>query len=1111
MTKIYPVPNLAKGGDTMKKALRKDTVKEIKNTFKRFLSILLMAFLGVGFFAGIKATSPDMVETIDAFYREQRVNDLQVISTLGLTNEDLEELKSIDEVEEVQGNFSADAKIELENKEIIAKVMTYLPMNKPILLEGKYPETENECVVEKSFLTHLQKQMGDSLVIEIEDTKNDKGEAVPFLQQKEVTIVGIVSSPMYISRDRGTSKLGNGKVDYYLYVSPQNISASEIYTEMNIKIQGTEGLITSEQAYENRVEDVKQNIEAIKQRREQARYEALVGMATKQVEEAENEFLKKKQEAENKIAEARQEIESAKQELLQGKQELAMQKNKADTSFQQADKQLKQAEIDLAKKEKELTKKEQEANSSFTSLEQQKQSLREKESEIQTGLAQVKQGIAGYEQALQDPSLSEAQKQVIEQQKKKLEEQKEQLEQSKLQVTQGIAQIENGITQGRQELSQGKRQLNEAKKQLQTKKQELTQTKQNTNAKLTKAENDLTTANQKIDQGEQELTKQEEEVNTELASAEQKLIEARDEISQIEHPKWYILDRYGNAGYTSFIQDTESVANIGKVFPVVFFVVATLISLTSMTRMVEEQRTQIGTLKALGYNKIQIAGKYLLYASLACLIGGFLGMSVGFVLLPKIIWMMYGMMYQISEIHLNFNWLYGGTGLLLISLCIVGATLYAVMMELIHTPATLMRPKAPKMGKRVLLEKIPFIWKHLRFSQKVTVRNLFRYKKRFLMTIIGILGCTSLILAGFGLRDSIRSILPSQYQKVFHYDEQINLKNNLQQGQKEELIRSLANLEPDEKSQEKTKEELNNQSRMEVKNEKDKSTIVETHMTSGKAISAKGEEEVQFIVPSQAQEIDQVIKLNDIKTKETLTLGPNDVFLSDKAAKLLGVKEGDTLTIEDSHEIKKEVKITHIVENYIYHFVYMAKDLYETMYEETYETNVLLTKEINLSAEEIMQMPQVASVSQVSSMVEMIQDTMDSLNYVVIVLIVSAGLLAFVVLYNLSNVNISERIRELATIKVLGFYDKEVYSYVTRETVILSLIGILFGLVAGYFLNAFIIGTCEINMLRFSRTIQPMSYVYSALITIGFTLIVNLVTYFSLKKIDMIESLKSVE
>ena len=1072
----------------MKKALKKDTVKEIRNTFKRFLSILLMAFLGVGFFAGIKATSPDMVETIDAFYREQRVNDLQVISTLGLTNDDLAEVRKVEGVEEAQGSYSVDAKIEIENKEIIAKVMTCTSINQPVLLEGRLPEKQDECVVEKGFLTHMEKQIGDNFVIEIEDTQNDQGESIPFLKQEQVKIVGVVRSPVYISRDRGTSKLGNGKVDYYLYLSPQNINASEVYTEVNIRVQGTENLVTSRKGYEDRIKEVKQKVEEIKQKREQARYDALVGKATEQVENAEEEFVQQKQEVEEKIGEAKQEIESRKQELAQGEQELKTQKNKANTSFQQADQQIKQAENELFQKEKELVQKEQEANANFISLEQQKQSLVENKQQIQTGLEQVQQAIAGYEQALQDPSLSETQKQVIEKQKKGLEQQKQQLENNQEEVTRGISQIEEGITTGKQQLSLGKQQLNQAKTQLQSKKKQLAQTKQTTNVQLTKAEEKLTIAKQEIQKGEQQLKNEEEQANARLTDAEKKLIEARQEISQIEHPKWYILDRYGNAGYTSFIQDTESVANIGKVFPVVFFVVATLISLTSMTRMVEEQRTQIGTLKALGYNKLQIAGKYIWYASLACLIGGFLGMSVGFVLLPKIIWMMYGMMYQISEIHLRFNWLYGGIGLLLISICIVGATLYAVMMELVHTPATLMRPKAPKMGKRVLLEKIPLIWKHLRFTQKVTVRNIFRYKKRFLMTIIGILGCTSLILAGFGLRDSIRSILPSQYEKVFHYDQQINLKNNLESQAKQELIHSLEKTEVGQKP-----------------------IVVETHMTSGKAISEKGEEDVQFIVPSQAEEIDQVIELVDVKTKEKLTLGPNDVFLSDKAAQLLGVKEGDTITIEDSHEVKKQAKITHIVENYIYHFVYMAKDLYQTVYEEPYETNVLLTKKLNQSAEEIMQLPQVASVSQISSMVEMIQDTMDSLNYVVIVLIVSAGLLAFVVLYNLANVNISERIRELATIKVLGFYDKEVYSYVTRETVILTLIGIAFGLVAGYFLNSFIIGTCEINMLRFSRTIEPMSYVYSALITVAFTLMVNVATYFSLKKIDMIESLKSVE
>lgn len=1072
----------------MKKALRKDTIKEIKNTIKRFLSILLMAFLGVGFFAGIKATSPDMVETIDAFYREQKVNDLQIISTLGLTNEDLEEIKKVEGIEEVQGSYSTDAKIEIENKEIIAKVMTYGTMNEPVLLEGKLPEQEEECVVEQNFLTHLGKQIGDSFVVDVEDTKNDRGESIPFLRQKQVKIVGVVRSPMYISRDRGTSKLGNGKVDYYLYLSPQNINASEVYTEIDVRIQGTEGLVTSREQYEERVEEVKQSIEKIKQEREQARYEALVGTLAGQVEQAESEFNQKKQEVEETINAAKQEIESGKQELEAGEEELKTQKEKAAESFQQADKQIKQAENELAKQEKELGQKEKEANVQFVSLEQQKQSLVQNKQQIQQGLEQVKQGIIVCEQAWQNPSLSEAEKQAIEQEKKNLEAQKQELEKQQEQADEGIKQIDEGIAQGKQQLIQGKQQLSKAKEQLNSKKQQLSQTKQTTNQKLAEAENKLTTARQKVQEAEQELNAKEEEANTQLTDAEKKLLEAKDEISQIEHPKWYILDRYGNAGYTSFIQDTESVANIGKVFPIVFFVVATLISLTSMTRMVEEQRTQIGTLKALGYNKFQIASKYLWYASLACLLGGFLGMSVGFVLLPKIIWMMYGMMYQISDICLSFNWLYGGVGLLLISGCIVGGALYAVFMELVHTPAMLMRPKAPKMGKRVLLERIPFIWKHLRFTQKVTVRNIFRYKKRFLMTIIGILGCTALILAGFGLRDSIRSILPSQYEKVFHYDQQINLKNNLEKQAKDELMDSLRKNGAEENP-----------------------VMVETHMTSGKASSEKGEEDVQFIVPSQAQEIDQVIELVDVKTKEKLTLGPNDVFLSDKAAQLLGVKEGDTITIEDSQDVKREVKITHIVENYIYHFVYMAKDLYQTVYEESYETNVLLTKNINLSAEEIMELPQVASVSQISSMVDMIQDTMDSLNYVVIVLIVSAGLLAFVVLYNLSNVNISERIRELATIKVLGFYDKEVYSYVTRETVILTMIGIVFGLIAGYFLNSFIIGTCEINMLRFSRTIQPMSYVYSALITIAFTLMVNLATYFSLKKIDMIESLKSIE
>ena len=694
---------------------------------------------------------------------------------------------------------------------------------------------------------------------------------------------------------------------------------------------------------------------------------------------------------------------------------------------------------------------------------------------------------------MKNPNLTTEEKSLLEETKKSLENQKQQAETTKQQLESGIDQINSGIETGKQELEIGKQKIQNAKKELQSQKSQLEKTKKSTYAQIESAKTKLEEAKQEIATGEEELNKSKEEFEAKITDAESKLIDAKEKIAEIENPKWYILDRYANSGYNSFIQDTESIANIGKVFPIVFFVVATLISLTSMTRMVEEQRTQIGTLKALGYNKLQIASKYVMYASLACIIGGMLGMCVGFVLLPKIIWMMYEMMYQMTDISLSFNFEQGGIGLLLISICIIGATIYAVMRELIYTPATLMRPKAPKKGKRVLLEKIPFIWKRLNFTQKVTVRNIFRYKKRFLMTIIGIFGCTSLILAGFGLRDSIRHILPSQFEKVFCYDTQISLKNGLENEQKEEYIK---NLKQDERVNE----------------------VVETYMKLLTVIHESNEEEVQVIVPNQQEEIEKVISLNDVETKEKVELKENEICITDKAAQLLNVKVGDTVTLKNGDDEEKQVKISNIVENYISHYVYMSKSTYESLYGEEYSTNVLLVQNKDISdseeealAKEIIEQKEVSSITRTSSMMSILDDTMVSLNYVVVILIVSAGLLAFVVLYNLSNVNISERIRELATIKVLGFYDREVYSYITRETILLTLIGIALGLVGGYFLNYFILGTCEINMLRFAKIIKPMSYIYSALITVGFTIIVNIITYFALKKIDMIESLKSVE
>ena len=1014
----------------MKSALLKDSIKEIKNTYKRFLSILVMAFLGVGFFAGMRAASPDMVDTIDQYYKESQVYDIKILSTLGLTNDDIDALSEIDEIENTVGTYETEGKIEIDNKEIITKIMSVEKLNKPILLQGNLPKTQNECVVEDSFLTANHKSIGDTIEIEIEKTKNDEGEEVEYLNKNILKIVGTVKSPLYISRDRGTSSLGSGKIDYYIYVPKENIKANEIYTNIYIKLKNSENYTTSSEKYEEYIAEVKEKIEAIKEEREKARHDKLVDIATRKVKEAEEKLNENKQNAQQQIEEAKQEIENGKNKIEKAEVKLNSSKKEADTKFKSAYNQIQMAKESIFQNETQLNQKEQEAGQQITELEIKKQELQTQFDTIENNLTQLE---TQYNQIKDNPNISEEQKQM-------LENKIQMLKQSKQTIKAGIEQINNGITTGKQEIENAKTQLQNAKNELTKKEKQYEATKTATYSSLENAKIEIEKSKTELEKGEKELEEKQEEFKDKIADAESKLIDSREKIANIENPTWYVLDRYSNTGYNSFIQDTESIENISKVFPIVFFMVALLISLTSMTRMVEEQRTQIGTLKALGYNKLQIASKYVIYAGLACVIGGVLGMSVGFVLLPQIIWTMYQMMYQMTDnIHISFNIIIGGMGLLLICVCIIGATIYAVLKELVQTPSTLMRPKAPKMGKRVLLEKIPFIWKRLSFSQKVTVRNIFRYKKRFLMTIIGILGCTALIVVGFGVRDSIRCIMPNQFEKVFNYDMQIGLKNGLEDEQKQKYIISL---------QEKTELEK----------------VVETYMTSNIAKNQENEEDVQIIVPKEPKDLDEVINLTDVKTGEKVQLEENAICLTDKVAELLNVKQGDTITLKDSKDKERQVKISNIVENYVYHYVYMSRITYENLYGENYNTNMLFTKNNNLSEEqetnlatEIMNQSEVASISRNSSIMNLLDDTMKSLNYVVIILIVSAGVLAFVVLYNLSNVNISERIRELATIKVLGFYDKEVYSYVTRETVILTAIGIVLGLIGGYFLNYFII------------------------------------------------------
>lgn len=543
--------------------------------------------------------------------------------------------------------------------------------------------------------------------------------------------------------------------------------------------------------------------------------------------------------------------------------------------------------------------------------------------------------------------------------------------------------------------------------------------------------------------------------------------------------EWYVLDIDSNAGFYQYEQDTERIDNVAKVFPLVFFIVAVLICLTTMTRMVEEERSQIGTLKSLGYKDSAIMFKYILYATFATIIGSIIGVVIGYRLLPELCFEMYKNMYRLGDIKLSYYASLTFQGMIIALLCTLGATIYTCRKTLKESPANLLRPVAPAAGKRVLLERIPIIWNHLSFSHKVTVRNVFRYKKRFLMTIIGIAGCTGLILAGFGLKDCIVKMVPHQYEEIFSYQAKIAL------------------------NEEKTNETINK-----IKENKKIKDILEVQEEAVTIDNKDTNQSVTLVIPKE--DSDGFIKLQDRKTNEHYNLN-NGIIITEKLANLLEVEENDVLKFTGTDKYEK--KIAHITENYLFHYIYLPKSEYQ---EDEYNTVLVKTKNMTEKEEKefaskLKEIPGVSSITFTSSTRHIFDDTMDNFAYVSLILIVSAGALAFVVLYNLSSVNISERRRELATIKVLGFYDKEVYQYINRENTILTLIGILLGLGIGNILTMYIIKTCEIDMLMFDPTIALASYIYAILITAAFAILVNVILYFSLKKIDMIESLKSVE
>ena len=1052
------------------KALHKDSFLQIKHTFKRFCSILLMALLGVGFFAGIKATSPDMKQTLDTYFDDNNIYDIDIMSTLGFNQNDIETIKSVDEIDNVLFTYSTDIEVELKEKTVIAKAYAYMnqPINQFNLIDGKMPTEEKQCVIERNFAQREGIQVGDYITVKLEENS--------ILKDNSFEIVGTIESPLYISTERGSTKLGDGMIDCYLYIAEQSFD-SDVYTQCYITVDGAKELNTFSNEYQDLIEGKINLFENVADKREEERYQEIMDEANREIAENEQKLNEAKQEANEKISEAQKEIEEGESQIRSAEQTVYQNEKKAENEFKLAEEKILEAQNKL----------DEQANLWNSS----KQTKLIQISEGEEGINQLKEAIAKIGETINsieekyegitDENLLEQKKQQIDEANK----QKQKLEEEQARVQTQIEEAKKTITQTEEQIANGKNEIEKNK-------QELQQTKNSTYNQIAQAKSTIASNKNKIEEAKETLNEEKEKANKEIKDAETKLADAKKELEKIEKPTWYVLDRTANTGYSSYEQDTERISNIGKVFPIVFFIVATLISLTSMTRMVEEQRVQIGTLKALGYSKIQIAGKYILYSSVATILGAIVGMSIGFVLLPKTIFSMYEMLYTMPDIQTEFNWLYAITGLVIASFCIVGATIYACHRELKNVPATLMRPKAPKPGKRVFLEKIPLIWKHLNFTKKVTARNIFRYKNRFLMTTIGICGCTAMILAGFGLRNSISSIIPLQYEEIYQYQMMISLKDILEE---EKILK---------------KEEIASMDKV-----KD---ILAATMESGQ-IEKNEEKDIQILISQDSPKLQEFIKLRNIKTHENFTLDEENVIITEKIARLLNIKVGDIIKLTNNEGKKAEVKVGAITENYIYHYVYMSNNLYESLYSTRPEENILLIKTDNISSQEeetlakkiLEDDEKIAGISKNSDAMSIMDDTMKSLDSVVWILIISAGLLALVVLYNLSNVNISERTRELATIKVLGFYDKEVYDYVTKETIILTIIGIFVGLLGGYFLNLFILETCETDMIMFNKIVAPTSYIYAGVITGVFAFIINIMTYFQLKKIDMIESLKSVE
>ena len=943
-----------------KQALRKEFHREIRDSLQRFLSILLISALGAAFFAGLRACKTDMLLSADSFYKKTSMMDLRIVSTMGLTKEDLAAVRNIEGVYAAEGAYVQDALVHCNDEEVVVRLYPVTEqVNTYLVTKGRLPENTTECAMDETFLAARGYHIGDTIALE----SGDGSELSDTISETLVTIVGAVSTGRYMSAARGSGVIGNGRIAGYLVLPKQNF-IPDYFTELYVAFDGTKELDSYGDEYDDAVEQYKKIIETVGEERAKLRLDRVQKEAYSAIDKARIEVEEKEKElsdAGQKISDGEKQIEDGFLKIAEARNQLKEQEELLPYVFAGDEAQILKAKEELERARAELDAKEEE--------------LRQKESEILLAKQQ-------YESSLSD----------------------------------------------------NKRQIEDAYRQIE---------------------------------------------------------EKREETAALAVPEWYLLDRDTVESYVSFGQDADRMDAISLVFPGIFFLVAALVSLTTMTRMVDEERTKVGTLKALGYSTLDIAGKYIKYALCATLTGSAAGVLIGGKIFPYIVITTYKLVYtNLPGVVMPLHWYYSILAILLSVFCTLTATAAACLKELKEQPAALIRPVAPKSGKRIFLERIGFFWKRLSFTKKASLRNMFRYKKRFFMTVIGIGCCMALLLVGFGLKDSIGEMAKIQYGELWLYDASISL--DIKQEETEQLLKQF----------------------QAEKGVKEASLVREASIDISADGVTKG---VTIIVLPDAASFQKFFQFRDRESKEKYNIDDNTIFLTEKLAGMLKIKAGESVELVRDTSKRCEAMVGAIVENYIYHYVFITESYYHSLFGEEPEYNTCylgFQDGVNgdtLAANLLKKYDSILSVTVTDTFQQRIDDMLQSLNVITYVLIICAGLLAFIVLYNLSNINITERRRELATLKVLGFYNGEVSGYVYRENVLLTLLGIGLGIVLGKILHGFVITTCEVDMVMFGHTVKTISYFYSSLLTVLFAAAVGIMMHFKLKRIDMIESLKSIE